>query len=124
MQVERIMTTSGSLSEVAKLFGISKRTLLDVRKKYKALEEAVQVGFAKYKANKKAVKLSGSKKEIEAKPIEIYKFKKPACELVAKVDTIANLEEEDAFTRFRKMKEVEKAASLRRQARNMDFIGM
>lgn len=124
MNVEKIMTSSGSLLEVAKLFGISDRTLFDVRKKYKALEQAVQNGFAKYKAKKKAAKISGSKKVIADRAVELYKFKKPAKELVAQVDTIASLDQEEAIMRFRKMKEAQKAASFRKKAQSMDFIGM
>ena len=124
MNVEKIMTNTGSLCEVAKLFCISDRTLFDVRKKYKALEEAVQSGFAQYKANKKVAKLSGSKKVIADKPVEIYKFKKPAKELVAQVGTIASLDQEEAIIRFRRMKEAQKEAAFRKQAQNMDLIGM
>lgn len=124
MNVEKIITSKGRLYEVAQLFGVSCRTLFTVKKKYKPLEQAVQSGFAKYKANKKAAKLLGSKNVIVDKTVELYKFKKPATELIAEVDTIAGLDQEDAFSRFRRMKESEKALSLRKQAQNMDFIGV
>ena len=56
------------------------------------------------------------------KSTELFQFKKPKRELVAKLSTIEDIGEENALARYRRMKEAEKEAALRKQVKSVGEI--
>ena len=126
-QIEKVAESTGQRTLIAKFLNIDMGKLKRTERVYPFLALAVQRGLAKYKANKKDEKLSGNKSvateaQEKSKPIELFKFKKPARELVARLDTIEDISEENALARYRRMKEEEKKASIHKQVKNISEI--
>ena len=120
-QIEKISATTGQYKLVAKFLNINLYALRVAIKKHPQLALAVQRGFAQYKSNKKSTVI---KFQDETKTIELFQFKNAPKELVAKIDSIEDIGEENALACYRRMKEEEKETMSHKELKNIDFIGM
>lgn len=126
-QIEKIVERTGLRMKVVEFFKIDKKTLRKTELKYPALKIAIDRGIAKYKANKKVDKVASNNSttvgvQNNTKSTELFQFKKPKRELVAKLSTIEDIGEENALARYRRMKEAEKEAALRKQVKSVGEI--
>ena len=126
-QIEKVAKETGQRTLVAQFLNTDIGKLRRTERVYPFLSLAVRRGLAKYKADKKAAKLSGNKstattEQKQSSSIGLFQSKKPKRELVAKLDTIEDIGEENALARYRRMKEAEKEAALRKQIKSVGEI--
>lgn len=126
-QIEKIVERTGLRMKVVEFLKIDKKTLRKTELKYPALKIVIDRGVAKYKANKKVDKVAGNKstatiEQKQSSSIGLFQSKKPKRELVAKLDTIEDIGEENALARYRRMKEAEKKDTLRKQVKSVGEI--
>lgn len=126
-QIEKVAKETGQRTLVAQFLNTDIGKLRRTERVYPFLSLAVRRGLAKYKADKKAAKLSGNKstattEQKQSSSIGLFQSKKPKRELVVKLSTIEDIGEENALARYRRMKEAEKEAALRKQIKSVGEI--
>ena len=124
LKITEVAEKTGQISLVAKYLNTDPSKLNRTARKHPALRLAINKGLEKYKANKRHEKMLAKKEKAElAKSKKILKMKKPKRVLVAKLDTIEDMGEENALARYRRMKEAEKETMSRKELKNMkDFV--
>lgn len=125
--IEKIVEKTGEIRSANHVLNVSKYTFEKIRKFYPRLEAVLRRAVSQYKANKKAAQLSENKLAFtegltQPKLQELFQCTKPKRELVARLDTIEDIGEENALARYRKMKEAEKESMSRRELKNISEL--
>ena len=126
-QIEEVAEKTGQKTLVAQFLNTDIGKLNRTARVYPDLVLVLRRGLEKYKSNQRAAKLASKKPKAtldqkQSKPTELFQLKKPKRELVAKLDTIEDISEENALARYRRMKEAEKEAALRKQIKSVGEI--
>lgn len=124
VKITEVAKKTGQISLVAKFLNTDSGKLNRTARKHPPLNLAIEKGLLQYKENKQREKMLAKRKKAEQTDSKkISKKIKPRRELVAKLDTIEDIGEENALARYRRMKEAEKKASIHKQIRSReDFI--
>lgn len=117
-KIEEVAEKTGQKTLVAQFLNTDLGKLRRTERVYPDLALVVRRGLDKYKSNQRAAKLANKKSPDTAG----QKQSKPKRELVARLNTIEDISEENALARYRRMKEEEKKASIHKQVKNISEI--